>query len=120
IIVRYTCRMMREFFFSGRRRHTRSKRDWSSDVCSSDLAIRRAPDGVTVVSHDAFVQSRPVNRSVIVVARDRLDQARVVGFAAREIGRAACRESGVNAAGAASLAWTQERAGSVQLACLLC
>src|SRR5699024_11891461 len=24
-------------FFSNRRRHTRSKRDWSSDVCSSDL-----------------------------------------------------------------------------------
>src|SRR6266513_5094484 len=27
------------FFFSSRRRHTRSKRDWSSDVCSSDLAV---------------------------------------------------------------------------------
>src|SRR5438067_2813970 len=26
-----------DFFFSSRRRHTRSKRDWSSDVCSSDL-----------------------------------------------------------------------------------
>src|SRR6266704_2471162 len=26
------------FFFSSRRRHTRSKRDWSSDVCSSNLA----------------------------------------------------------------------------------
>src|SRR5204862_4939029 len=25
------------FFFSSRRRHTRSLRDWSSDVCSSDL-----------------------------------------------------------------------------------
>src|SRR3989304_947306 len=25
------------FFFSGRRRHTRCSRDWSSDVCSSDL-----------------------------------------------------------------------------------
>src|SRR5207249_5281080 len=25
------------FFFSSRRRHTMSKRDWSSDVCSSDL-----------------------------------------------------------------------------------
>src|SRR5699024_12226101 len=25
------------FFLSSRRRHTRSKRDWSSDVCSSDL-----------------------------------------------------------------------------------
>src|SRR5699024_11989947 len=29
------------FFFSSRRRHTRSKRDWSSDVCSSDLVISR-------------------------------------------------------------------------------
>src|SRR5437867_9394205 len=27
------------FFFSSRRRHTRSYGDWSSDVCSSDLAI---------------------------------------------------------------------------------
>src|SRR2546429_5396853 len=27
------------FFFSSRRRHTRCSRDWSSDVCSSDLAI---------------------------------------------------------------------------------
>src|SRR5204862_3069952 len=27
------------FFFSSRRRHTRSLRDWSSDVCSSDLVI---------------------------------------------------------------------------------
>src|SRR5215469_17909914 len=28
------------FFFSSRRRHTRSLRDWSSDVCSSDLIPR--------------------------------------------------------------------------------
>src|SRR2546421_8896567 len=28
------------FFFSSRRRHTRSDRDWSSDVCSSDLILR--------------------------------------------------------------------------------
>src|SRR2546428_366589 len=27
------------FFFSSRRRHTRSDRDWSSDVCSSDLEL---------------------------------------------------------------------------------
>src|SRR5207247_5038411 len=27
-----------DFFFSSRRRHTRSTRDWSSDVCSSDLS----------------------------------------------------------------------------------
>src|SRR6266576_1703883 len=29
------------FFFSSRRRHTRSLRDWSSDVCSSDLPSGR-------------------------------------------------------------------------------
>src|SRR2546422_9804077 len=29
------------FFFSSRRRHTRCSRDWSSDVCSSDLAWAR-------------------------------------------------------------------------------
>src|SRR5699024_11389425 len=27
------------YFYSSRRRHTRSKRDWSSDVCSSDLGL---------------------------------------------------------------------------------
>src|SRR2546421_5202169 len=31
------------FFFSSRRRHTRSDRDWSSDVCSSDLASPAPP-----------------------------------------------------------------------------
>src|SRR5712664_1356953 len=29
------------FLFSSRRRHTRSDRDWSSDVCSSDLSLKR-------------------------------------------------------------------------------
>src|SRR6266436_7627369 len=29
------------FFFSSRRRHTRCSRDWSSDVCSSDLSHAR-------------------------------------------------------------------------------
>src|SRR5690625_8013124 len=30
------------FFFSSRRRHTRWPRDWSSDVCSSDLLVELA------------------------------------------------------------------------------
>src|SRR6266536_3700155 len=36
------------FFFSSRRRHTRSTRDWSSDVCSSDLVriVRRGTGSV--------------------------------------------------------------------------
>src|SRR5438874_13405574 len=34
------------FFFSSRRRHTRSLRDWSSDVCSSDLLLlTETPEG---------------------------------------------------------------------------
>src|SRR5256884_4611326 len=34
------------FFFSSRRRHTRCSRDWSSDVCSSDLKCLRSTDTV--------------------------------------------------------------------------
>src|SRR2546422_7234481 len=34
------------FFFSSRRRHTRCSRDWSSDVCSSDLLSSTADIGV--------------------------------------------------------------------------
>src|SRR5215813_6649352 len=40
------------FFFSSRRRHTRCGRDWSSDVCSSDLAAAAAgrnPDAVRII-----------------------------------------------------------------------
>src|SRR5690349_25026650 len=42
------------FFFSSRRRHTRSLRDWSSDVCSSDLSYRAAERGVHrgAIAHD--------------------------------------------------------------------
>src|SRR2546422_7984708 len=34
------------FFFSSRRRHTRCSRDWSSDVCSSDLFLPREHDAL--------------------------------------------------------------------------
>src|SRR5699024_11779964 len=55
------------FFFSSRRRHTRSKRDWSSDVCSSDLITmvrihkvfdyRQAETGTARVSGTCFIHS---------------------------------------------------------------
>src|SRR3712207_7687923 len=41
------------FFFSSRRRHTRYWRDWSSDVCSSDLIFSRVLDGTAV--QDLFI-----------------------------------------------------------------
>src|SRR3989449_6674329 len=36
------------FFFSSRRRHTRCSRDWSSDVCSSDLFGVNVPRMITL------------------------------------------------------------------------
>src|SRR3712207_9576502 len=40
------------FFFSSRRRHTRYWRDWSSDVCSSDL-IKPLEDKIVVQASEA-------------------------------------------------------------------
>src|SRR2546422_7024221 len=54
------------FFFSSRRRHTRCSRDWSSDVCSSDLTVIReyctinrgtAATGKTAVGRRCFLMS---------------------------------------------------------------
>src|SRR5699024_11632090 len=43
----YGMRCITLFCFSSRRRHTRSKRDWSSDVCSSDLEfLKERTDGL--------------------------------------------------------------------------
>src|SRR5699024_12036998 len=53
------------FFFSSRRRHTRSKRDWSSDVCSSDLLkicrqnVRRNSLTARVVPIQADAREKP-------------------------------------------------------------
>src|SRR5690606_41035650 len=41
------------FFFSSRRRHTRFSRDWSSDVCSSDLG----DEGPALIEASAAVPS---------------------------------------------------------------
>src|SRR2546429_3677641 len=48
------------FFFSSRRRHTRCSRDWSSDVCSSDLMRRsRLVDGAAQAQQaDAIAQRK--------------------------------------------------------------
>src|SRR5699024_2120232 len=54
-------------FFSSRRRHTRSKRDWSSDVCSSDLAWKADIDlGDHVGVEGEVITSRRGELSVMV------------------------------------------------------
>src|SRR6266536_394785 len=58
------------FFFSRRRQHTRSTRDWSSDVCSSDLRQRRRPERPALAIQRAEV-------SAGLVARRRSEERRV-------------------------------------------
>src|SRR6266550_3931765 len=41
-LVAFDSQPQYSFFFSSRRRHTRCSRDWSSDVCSSDLLAGHA------------------------------------------------------------------------------
>src|SRR5699024_11484080 len=43
-------------FFSSRRRHTRSKRDWSSDVCSSDLRSKKLRKSVYEIDESMKVK----------------------------------------------------------------
>src|SRR3712207_8729161 len=50
------------FFFSSRRRHTRYWRDWSSDVCSSDLAVVEAEYTTQVALHNALETHQAVCR----------------------------------------------------------
>src|SRR5206468_2511600 len=84
------------FFFSSRRRHTISDRDWSSDVCSSDLpltgaafpgnqipASRISPIARAILANTALYPLP--NRSVNGVSGN------FVGDALK-IGRASCRE----------------------------
>src|SRR5206468_8723676 len=92
------------FFFSSRRRHTRSDRDWSSDVCSSDLrspavsfCVRRrkhgqldprAPSGDDQINapFGAIVQA------VLNVLRQAFPTLVRLVVSLGKIGRASCRE----------------------------
>src|SRR6266496_5638828 len=65
------------FFFSSRRRHTRSLRDWSSDVCSSDLADLRTESGRSRVSElEAPLRSRS-GATTVMLARSASVSARI-------------------------------------------
>src|SRR5690606_40390141 len=100
------------FFFSSRRRHTRFSRDWSSDVCSSDLgnidqmrkacrmAFREAIFAETLDLVEAVFGKGPLIAAPDH-AFDHLLLHRVDG-AHLEIGRASCREKAQRQASAGS------------------
>src|SRR5690606_39537801 len=91
------------FFFSSRRRHTRFSRDWSSDVCSSDLSQGVADDYRTLYRKsqeqiiDLQAQLEEANARIAALqnagpnaaTRQQLQEL----MAERDqIGRASCRE----------------------------
>src|SRR6266436_4871056 len=61
------------FFFSSRRRHTRCSRDWSSDVCSSDLEVRFWIDGNLVVAAQRLAGERIERREPVDLVSEQLD-----------------------------------------------
>src|SRR5206468_6674302 len=99
------------FFFSSRRRHTRSDRDWSSDVCSSDLSFWSG----RIVNFISFCASpsscgpclerpRPSWGSHASCQKSRPNQPRTSGLCLLEqIGRASCRERVKNSEGAVGI-----------------
>src|SRR5437870_7885751 len=92
------------FFFSSRRRHTRRPRDWSSDVCSSDLAqMDSAVRGIRIREKGTEEADAPTKqerrkghqhfrRIVPKAGRMVLVQPRQQCPKHNEIGRASCRE----------------------------
>src|SRR5439155_18963598 len=98
------------FFFSSRRRHTSWPRDWSSDVCSSDLkeprvgnesagtvfVLRTPRESRYVMGHDRF--STRI-RCFSAMMRDPLRSERH----GRKIGRASGRERGAKSGGSGTL-----------------
>src|SRR3984893_18796170 len=69
------------FFFQRKRRHTRGPRDWSSDVCSSDLATAEQRAAMRAESANADLQD------ALARLRDQLGAAnQALGLAQSRIG----------------------------------
>src|SRR2546422_7221025 len=87
------------FFFSSRRRHTRCSRDWSSDVCSSDLAdLLRLEEEVAEPSFALDLQhDRLAALAILDGAPEVLD--RFDGQAVQRVDGIAGLQTGIQAAG---------------------
>src|SRR2546429_2686068 len=83
------------FFFSSRRRHTRCSRDWSSDVCSSDLDPAAGEDVLADpelgVAHtdvaDEVDHSEPARLEILGVGADHLRKLVATRSEERRVGK---------------------------------
>src|SRR5205809_2046508 len=78
------------FFFSSRRRHTRCSRDWSSDVCSSDLPSHGMliAGGTELLNWFRLGVAAPDH----VVDLAGIEELKRIAIEGDKIGRASCRE----------------------------
>src|SRR4051812_49446025 len=69
-------------FFSSRRRHPRLTCDWSSDVCSSDLEIRRIVEEAHQLARDILEQHRDnlKKTSEILLKRETIERDEFLGL----------------------------------------
>src|SRR5690606_39955289 len=95
------CIMDQQFFFASRRRHTRFSRDWSSDVCSSDLADGIAELSTTLNQTGAVRQSGGYGGKPLRLPGEGANH-RDNTTGGRKIGRASWRERWWSRGGAAS------------------
>src|SRR5699024_11747214 len=96
-------------FFSSRRRHTSSKRDWSSDVCSSDLMasyeeqeakIERYDKRIEEIAAEARYQENVKKLVCFLGIRTHTALSLIVETGDfKQIGRASCREGRWGGAG---------------------
>src|SRR5207248_4614667 len=84
------------FFFSSRRRHTRSYGDWSSDVCSSDLMNSldqlQAVEGMGPVGEIRLVPDPESFTVLPYVPHSAAFACDMIAGDQEQIGRASCRE----------------------------
>src|SRR2546429_5449877 len=91
-----------DVFFPSRRRHTRCSRDWSSDVCSSDLTEggmlkhKHSDIGVAVAMPGGLITPiirKAETKSLSTISGEMKDfAARARARKLKQIGRASCRE----------------------------
>src|SRR3712207_7455042 len=83
------------FFFSSRRRHTRYWRDWSSDVCSSDLSLLEGDRRYTgLVAAKLVPDGRSLDPGELEEFRLDIEAIRGRGLRAEVIGRSEERRVG--------------------------
>src|SRR5690625_7130727 len=89
--------------FSSRRRHTTWPRDWSSDVCSSDLVLPGGAPSPVLLGPGGGARRGPVLRLAHAAGPPE------DGPTCSEIGRASCRERELHCV---VLLWTQHDGGA--------